>query len=298
MPSHVYLSPGMFGFRRLGSYDYFAHMEAGFRRRFRDAGRQIEVHVVDAHPTASIRRRAAKLWAKIDDSAQTEGPIHLVGHSTGGLDARLVASPSVNLHGVNQSSPWVDRICSVTSMNAPHYGTPLASFFATVSGQRLLYAVSALGIAALKLGAPPLAVSSTLVAAFGSIDRALGVQLRLIDNLTERVVRVLDNASSQDLTDYLRLLRDDQAAMIQLSPESMDLFQAGVENRPDVLYQCTVSYAPTPGVSHWVRSMLAPWENMSAPVFTTLHRLTSLEGDRYPCAPPAHQADDQAHWKL
>jgi len=289
--SRVFLSPGLFGFQRIGSYDYFSHVEAGIRRRFRDAGREVDVHVVDVHPTASIRRRAAKLAAEIDMWDVGEGPIHLVGHSTGGLDARLIASPSVNLAAWSKRDIWVDRIRSITCVSSPHYGTPLASFFATMSGQRLLYALSALTVAALKLGAPPLAISSSLVAAVGGIDHALGIQLRLIDNLSDRIVRVLDNASSNELRDYLRLLRDDQGAIIQLSPESMDLFQAGVEDNPNVYYQCAVSYAPKPGVLHWAKAALSPWANVSAPIFATLNRLTSLENEDYPCAPQDGTAD-------
>ncbi len=296
--SHVYLSPGLFGFQRVGSYDYFGHVELAVRKRFLDAAREVEVHVVEAHPTASIRRRAMSLVEQVEASCGTEGPIHLVGHSTGGLDARLVASPSSNVHGIRRAIPWLPRLRSVTSMNTPHYGTPLASFFATVSGQRLLYALSALTVTALKLGGPPLAVSSSLVAILGSVDAALGMDLGLIDTLTERIVRVLDNASSADLKDYLRLLRDDQGAIIQLSPESMDLFQAGVEDRDDVKYQCTISYAPPPGVSHWARSVLSPWANASAPVYATIHRLTSLENDNYPCSPAPAVADGQLRASL
>ena len=291
--SRVYLSPGLFGFEQVGSYDYFGHVQEGIRRRFADAGRELEVYVVNVHPTASIRRRAARLMTMIEATlGQDDGPIHLVGHSTGGLDARLVASPTFNVRGYRETPPWHGRIRSVTAMNTPHYGTPLASFFATVSGQRLLYALSALTVIALKLGAPPLAITASLVAAIGSLDHALGVELRVIDALTDRVVRVLDNASSNDLSGYLRLLRDDQGAIIQLSPESMDLFQAGVEDNPSVHYQCSVSFAPSPGVVHFARSLLSPWENLSTPIFATLHRVTSMENARYPCAPPQGAADE------
>ena len=276
----------MFGFKTLGSYDYFCHVEAGVRQRFRDAGRDVRVVVVDVHPTASIRRRAGRLLAAIVASAAPDGPIHLVGHSTGGLDARLAASPTMNIDGFLEHPPQLARVRSVTTMSTPHFGTPLASFFATVSGQRLLYAVSALTVSALKLGAPPLALASSLVAAFGRIDRALGLELELIDRLTEGVVRVLDDASSRELRQYLRQLRNDQGAIIQLSPESMDLFQAGVEDRPGILYQCTAAYAPAPGARNWARLLLSPWANLSTPIFATLYRLTSLENAVYPCAAP------------
>jgi len=171
-------------------------------------------------------------------------------------------------------------------MNTPHYGTPLASFFATVSGQRMLAAVSALTIVALKFGSPPLALTSSLVAAFGQIDRAFGIELRLLDSLTERVVRLLEDATSSDLRTYMGLLRSDQGAIIQLSPEAMDLFQAGVENNPHIVYQSAISYAPTPALMHWAKIFRSPWNNLSAPIFSTLYRLTSLEHSTYPCAPP------------
>ncbi|PKN44381.1 MAG: hypothetical protein CVU63_10600 [Deltaproteobacteria bacterium HGW-Deltaproteobacteria-20] len=291
--TRVYLSPGLFGFSTLGSYHYFCHIEAGIRRRFQAAGKGVQVHLVDVHPTASIRRRGRKLVDVIDGTYDGTGSIHLFGHSTGGLDARLVASPTMNVSGASVSTRWAGAIRSVTTMNTPHYGTPLASFFATLSGQRLLYALSALTVAVLKLGRPPLALSSSLVAAFAGIERAVGMQLRLIDTLTDNLVRVLDSATADETAQFLRLIREDQGAIIQLSPESMDLFQAGVEDNDRVHYQCVASFAPVPSVVHWAKYIVRPWSSLSLPIFATLHRLTSLEHARYPCTPPGTEADDK-----
>ena len=177
------------------------------------------------------------------------------------------------------------RIASVTTMNTPHYGTPLASFFATVSGQRLLYVLSALTVTALKFGAPPLAITSSLVATLGRIDRVFGMEVKLLDGLTETIVRALDDATSRDLRSYLAGLRDDQGGIIQLSPESMDLFALSVEDNPDVVYQSTASYAPAPGVRHWARSLASPWTSPSATIFTTLYQLTAMQHRMYPCEP-------------
>src|SRR5262249_5055304 len=61
MLHHVYLSPGMFGFGRLASYDYFTHVERALTARLRAAGHEVATHVIHVSPTASIRRRALTL---------------------------------------------------------------------------------------------------------------------------------------------------------------------------------------------------------------------------------------------
>jgi triacylglycerol lipase len=281
----VYLSPGLFGFNQIGAYAYFKHLERGLARRFAEAGREVRIHLVEAAPTASIRRRALTLVSEMSRTAQPDDVIHLIGHSTGGLDARLVACKTANL-GDDRVQKLRSRIRSVTTMNTPHYGTPLASFFATVSGQRLLYVLSALTVTALKFGAPPLAITSSLVAAFGRIDRAFGLEVKLLDRITETIVRALDDASSRDLRAYLAGLRDDQGGIIQLSPESMELFCLSVEDNTEIYYQSTASFAPAPGVRHWARSLASPWTSPSATIFTTLYQLAALQDRMYPCEPP------------
>src|SRR5688572_28627435 len=139
MVQHVYLSAGMFGFTRLESYDYFAHVERALGARFRDAGHRIETYVSNVLPTASVRRRAQCLAELIDRTASGHASIHLVGHSTGGLDACLVASPGAAFSMSADAMRWLPRLRSITTMNTSHYGTPLASFFATSKGQQVLY---------------------------------------------------------------------------------------------------------------------------------------------------------------
>ncbi|MDC3958095.1 esterase/lipase family protein [Polyangium jinanense] len=294
-PVRIYLSPGMFGFARLASFEYFEHLVVALEERFRQRGRIAKVLVCDVHPTASVCRRAAKLAHMIAATAgDDDGPIHVIGHSTGGLDARLVASPTARLPGVARKDlAWLPRLSSITTMNTPHYGTPLAAFFATVSGQRMLYAISALTVTALKLGAPPLAATSALVAAFGRLSIG-NFELEIINRAVDAVAKVLDEASSRELRTWLDLLRGDQGAVVQLMPEAMDLFQAGVEDRPGVRYQCVATYAPSNAVRDWITALRSPWSAMSATIFTALYNLTSRLDERYPCA----AADGSAQAKL
>lgn len=283
----------MFGFGTLASFRYFEHLEVALARRFRGLDREVVVHVNAVHPTASIRRRAAALAtfvrAGVDGS---DGPIHLVGHSTGGLDARLVASPAVSLPGVDGADlAWLDRLASITTINTPHHGTPLAAFFATVSGQRVLYATTALTVIALKLGAPPLAAASALLAAFGRLSGS--VELEVVDRATDAVIRVLDDASSRELRGFLRRIRDDQGGVVQLMPEAMDIFEAAVEDRPGVRCQSVASYAPGVSPRDWIGAVRSPWAAISAGLFAVFYNITAREDERYPCR--AHGAAGLAH---
>ena len=248
-------------------------------------------------PTASIRRRAAtlvELVTRTCESTDGGGPIHLIGHSTGGLDARVVAS-SIASGTVPRPTPdWRSRLASITTINAPHLGTPLASFFTTVSGARVLRALSALTFIALTIGSPPLSAVSALVVALSRIDRALGFEIGVIDRATEALLHLLDDARSAEVREYVDAITKDQAAMVQLTPEAMDLFGVGVADCPGVYCQSTASMALVPGAKVFARSLVRPWRTTSAMIFATLHGISARHSAMYPCALPGagHHAEE------
>ena len=290
MLHRVYLSPGMFGFGRLASYDYFMHLQRALSERVLGAGDDVRIHVVHVAPTASIRRRALKLTETVASTYEGSGPsapIHLIGHSTGGLDARLVASPSASLGVAPQALAWRSSLASVTTINAPHRGTPLASFFTTASGQRVLRALTALTVIALTVGSPPLSAVSALLAAFGRADHALGLDIKLLDRATNSLLRGIDEVRSREIREYLDAIKEDNGAMVQLMPEAMDLFLSGVEDRPGVLYQSTVSMAPPPSPRTFLRTLRGPWSALSSLIFAIMYGISSRADRHYPCAAPS-----------
>ncbi len=298
----IYFAPGMFGFGRLASYDYFAHLERAIGARIRAAGDEVATWVLDVPPTASVRRRAARFAELVARTCESEaesdpakgGPIHLVGHSTGGLDARMLASPEVSLGVDDDQLRWMPRLASVTTLSTPHFGTPMAAMFATVSGQRLLYALSALTFIALSLGSPPIAAASALVVTIGRIDRALGLDIKMLDRATDALLRVLDDAGSREVRLYLDAIKEDQGAVIQLTPEAMELFQAGITDRAGLLYQSTASMAPPPSPRGWMRNLTSPWKTISHTIFATLYGITARLDERYPCAAKNAGAEAEA----
>ena len=90
---HVFLVPGFFGFVNLGELLYFAHVQDCLGEQLKARGIDTEIHAVDTHPTASLKTRTSLLADSIERIAKDDGPVHLIGHSSGGLDIRLLASP-------------------------------------------------------------------------------------------------------------------------------------------------------------------------------------------------------------
>ncbi len=169
-------------------------------------------------------------------------------------------------------------------MNTPHYGTPLATFFATAKGQQALYALSAFTIVALALGQRPLAVASVLMGIIGRGDHALGLTLPILERSVESLLGLVDDARSPDVRTYLKAIKNDQGAMLQLSPEAMDLMLAGFADRPGVSYQSTVSMSPPPSPKAWLKTLGHPAHSLSLALFASLHRITAGQDETYPCA--------------
>ncbi|HVW30228.1 MAG TPA: hypothetical protein VHC69_32940 [Polyangiaceae bacterium] len=287
-PHHVFLIPGLFGFTTLAGYDYFQHLEAAIRDRFRRAGVPVLIERVPSLPTSSIRSRAVVLADAVRRSA-SGNPIHLVGHSSGGLDARLLMSPSTTLPGVRVADETRDRVRTVLGINTPHYGTPLSAYFSTVSGTRLLYAVSLLTVASLSIGRIPLSVLERLVSTVKAADGLLGLDIKLVDDVTDQVLSVVGARGRKEIGDFMRRLMHDQAGIIQLMPEVSELFNAAVEDRATARYGSVATAAPLPGPRRVLGAFISPMRALQLAVYTTLYGVASYSRDLYPYAVPTPQ---------
>ncbi|MDH5671762.1 MAG: hypothetical protein OEZ06_06405 [Myxococcales bacterium] len=289
---HVYLIPGLFGFAELAGYDYFGHVERGLQARFARAGLSLRPRVIAAPPTASIALRTAVIARQIArDAERSSGPIHLLGHSTGGLDARLLISPGCNVDVGAAELAWTRRVASLATIDCPHYGTPLAGYFTTVAGTRMLYALSLLTVTSLTLGRIPLTAFSGMVAAVEALDDALGLDIHLIDQLTDTLLRFVGERGRGEIHDYLAHVHGDRGGIIQLMPEVMELFNAAVHDNPDVRYGCIAAASPPPGPRRLLRAVTSPLAALQLAVYTTVYGVTSRADARYPYAKPdAEQA--------
>ena len=277
----------MFGFARLAGYDYFIHVERELLRRFESVGQACEIVVVPSPPTGSIRRRASVLAETIDETCgERSGPIHLVGHSTGGLDARLLVSPSADIGIPEENMHWKDRIQSVVSLNSPHRGTPVAQFFSTVSGTRLLYAISLLTFATLRFGGPSLTIFSSLVAALEGFDSKWGVNIHILNRATDLILRFIGDAARKDVDRWLDGIQDDQGGIIQLMPEATELFNACAVDNSHVRYGYVATSAPPPSAIRFATKVRSPYAALSATVYSTLYAVASRQSKRYAAPEP------------
>jgi triacylglycerol lipase len=110
----VVLCHGLFGTQRYGvgplaAGDYFR----GIRQHLTQLG--VQVITPRVHPTAGVHRRVWMLAQRIRATCGTT-PFHIIGHSMGGLDMRLLATDPA----------WAGQIISMTSIGTPHLGTSLA----------------------------------------------------------------------------------------------------------------------------------------------------------------------------
>lgn len=110
----IVLAHGLFGFRRIGLGRLTLKLYfGGIPEAMRGAGNRVVVTRVPS--IAGVKRRARVLAEEIERAFPGE-PVHIIGHSMGGLDARhLLANPA-----------WVGRILSLTTIGTPHKGSAIA----------------------------------------------------------------------------------------------------------------------------------------------------------------------------
>ncbi len=271
----IYLIPGFFGFANLGRLTYFGHLRAVLAERCAAEGLAARIHVVRTHPTASLVKRAVRVLETIAaTSSASNGAVHLIGHSSGGLDARLVAAPSVTLPTRLDVEGIARRIRTIVTVSTPHYGTPLASFLASRLGTQLLYALSLSTMYLLRFGHLPLRVLLPLGTVFARAD-ALATQSLLLDQIFALLLSRFSVGRRRAVQTLFREVASDQALLVQLTPEAMSTFNATTGNRPSVRYGSVITRAPRPGFRSTLAAGLDPSGQATHAVYGALYRIGS-----------------------
>lgn len=119
----IVLAHGLFGYDRIGVGRLtLSHYFRGIPGALRAGGNLVLVTRVP--PISGVKLRARALALQID-LAFPGRPVHLIGHSMGGLDARqLLADPD-----------WAGRVLSVTTVGTPHLGSAIADLSRAKAGR-------------------------------------------------------------------------------------------------------------------------------------------------------------------
>jgi pimeloyl-ACP methyl ester carboxylesterase len=286
----VYLIPGFFGFSTLGGLSYFRQIRETLADVFIRRGCAVEIIDVKTLPTASLRHRARKLLMTVEEhGGHLPGVhVHFVGHSTGALDARMAASPGTDLD-LEFQRDVIANLRTIVSIAGAHYGTPLANFFTTVYGKNLLYLVTLLIIVG--LWRRPIIAIGSLMGVLGKINNLLGLDETIVHQLTNQLLKDFTPTARDEVRAFLRSVLEDQGVIIQLTPEGMDLFNAAVQDDPDVRYvsYATAAPAPTKIIKNiTLRHALTPLNKV---LYSLLWTLTSRSHAGYPYHPPIAPTD-------
>ena len=277
---HVYLIPGFFGFVNFGRLVYFSHVAEYLDVSLHNFGIRSEIHRVRVSPSASLRTRATELAEFVADTAPPGAPIHLIGHSTGGLDARLFIAPGVDL-GRQDVDDMARRVRTLVTVGTPHFGTPLASLFTSMLGQRVLQLGSLATVEILRTGRLPLRVVARVGSALARMRLPGGKAEAVLDHLHEEMVGMLPEDDRDHLGEFFAGIGADQALLQQLTPEGIDLFNAGTADRESALYGCVVSRAPGPSFKAQLRLKRRIYSHTTYQLFRFLHGRVGTMTEQY-----------------
>jgi len=283
---HIYLVPGFFGFTSLGAVNYFHRVSEVLDNALRRRGhKRARIFECPTQPTGSIRNRADRLLEKILETGGLEADeIHLVGHSTGGLDVRLLVTPGVRLRPGDIEERVGRKTRSVITVSTPHFGTPLANHFTTLHGRNLLYLLTLL--ATTTGGRYSLFLAARSLSRIAHLDDFIGRRRTFLDNLSERLLRDLSPEHSHEMWAFLGEVSRDQGAIIQLTPEGMHLFNAAVVDRSTVSYRCVLTAAPPPPTGLRLGDLARLYRILGMGLFSITYFLAAREHRHYPYPSP------------
>lgn len=286
---HVFLIPGFFGFANLGGMRYFGPVVEHLERALPD----VAIHVVPTHPTASLKVRSARVYTA---AAATEGPIHLIGHSSGGLDARILATPGAEFPDIHDVERVASRIRSVVSVATPHYGTPSAEFFNTLAGKRVLRVLSAVTILTLRHGGAPLALMLQLadLVKRGS-DRVVQSDPAMFDHVFDELLGQMSPERRDQVSSFFKEVGENQGLLPQIVPDAIELLNTTAPDRADVRYGSVITRARRPGLT---ASLRAGWTAPAQAAYATFILVHTLAGrlPGWPPIPDEHRSALREKW--
>ncbi|MFP2960603.1 esterase/lipase family protein [Myxococcus sp. 1LA] len=231
MTSHLVLVPGFGGFDALGSLRYYHCVTEVLQTR--NGG--CPIHYFPNLPTASVQTRAQalQLWLSELKERRAIGPgddIHLVGHSTGGLDLRqLLINLRIQQAGDNSNgaSQIIKQLRTVQFLSTPHRGTALAHRLGDAVPKvlayrlflRLMYegarGMRGVGLRSLGRALRPLSPRQD---AANWIDAIIDT-LKGCDSQEQGLPRALARATYFDLLRWLLNMASDLTVITDLDPE-------------------------------------------------------------------------------
>jgi len=281
----VFLVPGFFGFTSVGALSYFKDVEEVLREALERRGVNARIVRCATQPTASIPRRADRLRRQVIAHGGLEArDLHFVGHSTGGLDVRMLLTPDVKIAEGNSEERIARRTRTAISVTTPHHGTPLANHFLTLQGHTLLLLLSALATSG--TGRSALVAATRAVALAARLDDWTGADNSLLDRVAQKVLDTLRGEAGKSAWEFLEDVQQDQGAVLQLTPEGIALFDASVADRREVDYGCVVAGVPVPRERLDPKALLRPESVALRSLFRLLHGLAARPHPRYPYPAP------------
>jgi len=273
---HIYLVPGFFGFANLGDLKYFAHVQDILQSAFERLGVDAAVHPVRTWPTASVRKRTLRLLQTIAETAgEGDGPIHLIGHSSGGLDARLLVAAGASLSEDLPAERYAGRVQTIVTVSSPHRGTPVAAAFNSVFGQRVLQVLSLATMYVLRYGRLPLSAVLRMGGTLVRLDNRMGGGQDALDQLYGELLHDFSDERQKAIHDFFTEVGEDQALLAQLTLAGMDVFNATTRDQPEVRYGCVLTRGRPPGIRSTVSAGIGAYGQASHALYVALYRLAA-----------------------
>jgi triacylglycerol lipase len=249
----VFLVPGLFGFNTFGNkiedqISYFDRVIARLAATTGLAPNRFIVH--EPAPTGPLWVRVfglselvQKTIAEPPDGRPVER-IHLVGHSTGGVDIRLFANTRYHWPDEPKDRTAVlDKVASIVPISAPLLGTPIAR---RLRGALEITIPNLFLLSILAKQQQHVKISESMLVLYTSILHAAsggGPQ--------ESVLRLLGGLSKDAASDVGRFLTDivnDHPLIDELTPLAMERLNARIAGGDTRTLDCFVTVAPKPKV--------------------------------------------------
>ena len=224
-PDVVVLVPGFLGFTHFGGFYYFADRLIAVLRGLLEEplGYPVPVVPVTTLPTDSLSNRQGALLPNLAEVCETltgVQRIHLIGHSTGGVDAQLLAcTKSCDGHAWDKKANAVrKKIKAVVTISAPHYGTGLAD-------SRLA-----------RWGENPLRHPTAIIPEARTL-----IDLLLLIPRDVAAAAGFEFAAPNDVIKFMWQVAQNRDLIEDLKPERMEAVRARLSSDPEIALTCFVT---------------------------------------------------------